>query len=352
MSKFREIRRWRSILTVVLAGLLTFGGVLFVAGLLRTERPPHMKPVVVASGEWAPFVGPDLPEGGPIAEVMQEVLATAGFNPQVTFLSWAEVERRIDQGSVFGGFPLVLSKDRQSRMLYSVPIFSAEYVIFVRAGAANSPKTAEDLSQLKVGGITGYDYWAELDDVVVDMNRYDDIVDGFAALLAGEIDVFVEASAPAQHVLNDPEIPFDRTSFAVVESKEAWARSMEDLVFMVPKTKEGEKSIARINRALADFKMTRDYRLMVATFEADVPAADRVVLTSTEGELVRVFDGDSVLLAKLPAGAKARVIEWPKALTNPKKQGQAVPRVKVKFESGPMAGRIAWVFANELEMLS
>lgn len=283
-----------------------------------------------------------------MVQVMREVLASAGYEAQVDFMTWAQVDQRTESGAVFGGFPLVLSESRDERMLHSDPLFSAEYVLFTRAHDPQAPRAATDLAGLRVGGVTGYDYWAELDDAANELIRFDSTADGFDALLNGDIDVFAEGLLPAQIVLADPVLAFDESYFEVVASEQSWARSLEDLRFMMPRTSEAERALERINAALAEFQASSEYAELVETLEIETHQRDQVVINS-ETNPVELYLDDRLVIGRTPNGTTGTVQEWPSGYREQNANPELL--VRVKLDSGPFAGRIVWVNAAEVEIV-
>lgn len=346
MGERRFKRRWRSWLAAGLVGVLTFTGFVVIALVIRGDRPPQIRPVAVASGEWAPFVGSDLPNGGPVAEIMGDVLQQAGYEPQLTFSSWSAVDQRTAEGSVFGGFPLVGSAERSARMILSEPLLSFDYVLFVRADDTVKPTSAEELRGLRVGGIAGYDYWRELEDAATEIVRFDTTVDGFEALQRGDIDVFAEGEASGYVALESPDLALDAAQFEVLPGDDAWVRSTQHLYFMMPRSSDAERALERIDESIALVKRSPDYRRLLIELQPHSRVSDRVVLRGTA--LVPLSDADGDVVARTPPGVIATVLEWPENLGADGTDGALV---RVKLGDGPHAGRILWVPASNLEVV-
>jgi len=331
--------------------VLVFTGLLVIAFAIRGDRPAQVRPVAVLSGEWEPFVGSDLDGGGPVASIMEDVLQDAGFDPQLSFESWAAVDRRTAEGSAFGGFPLVMSEDRAERMLVSEPLLEFEYRLFVRSGTDTAPTSASELGSLRVGGVVGYDYWPELDAEVSDITRYDTIEQGFEALLSGDIEVFVEGDLPARAVLSDPSAPFDSADVTTVERADAWSHSTQQLYFMMPKSQENERALEQIDASIRAVKSTPEYREAIAALEPGVTAGERVTLRGELPGTVPLADERGKVVAHTPSGVTARVIEWPDGLNDPG-TAEADPLVQLKLGTGPHAGRVLWARLSNIEVRS
>lgn len=300
-----------------------------------------MRPVVVLSGDWVPFSGLDLPGGGPLVEIMSEVLAAAGFEPHVSFTTWEAAEVRVVAGAAFGAFPLVRSENREQRLSFSSALMTFDYVLFVRAGDPNAPTTATDLASLRVGGIEGYDYWHELEEAAGELVRYPSTAAALLALAAGEIDVLAEGEISGLATLGSPELPVDAHDIAVVASTASWARSTESLHFVMQSTQDARAALERIDSAIAEVKKSPDYARWIARLVSE--DADRITLVNATGGLVDVHDEAGAVIGESPTGVRGVVLRWPAP-------GVAENRVKVKLANGPLAGRIVWVDLRFVEV--
>lgn len=341
----RTQRRWRSLVAALTVGILVFSGFLVIAFAVRGDRPPQVRPVAVLSGEWEPFVGSNLPNGGPVAEIMADILQQVGFNAYLDFASWGAVDQRTAEGSVFGGFPLVASANRAARMLVSEPLLSFEYILFIRSDD-DLPTSGDDLAKLRVGGIAGYDYWDELSAVAGEIQRFDTTGDGFEALARGEIDVFAESRTSGFVALRAPDLHLDAAMFIEVPSEDPWARSTQSLHFMMPKGPVSRDVLDRINTVIAEVKKTPEYRQMLRAIEPD-SSQDTVVVKDGGAGLVPLRNPEGSNAGFTLPGTNGIVLEWPEGMDG---AGKVDPeaRAMVKLLDGPNAGRIVTIAVDML----
>lgn len=327
---------------------LVFAGFLVIAFSIRGDRPPPVRPVAVLSGEWEPFVGANLPDGGPVAAVMADILQQAGFNARLAFASWGAVDQRTAEGSVFGGFPLVASADRVERMLASDPLLSFDYVLFARSGE-RLPVSGGDLAALRVGGIAGYDYWDELAAATGEIRRFDTTGEGFQALARGEIDLFAEGHTSGLVALRDPALRLDASMFIAVPSSEPWARSTQSLHFMMPKRPSSRDVLDRIDAAIAAVKETPEYRHMLRAIGPG-RGNETVVIRDAGTGLVPLRTAEGGNAGFTVPGTSGVVLEWPAGM-----DGTAVDepdaRALVKLANGPNAGRIVTIAVDMLAVV-
>lgn len=343
----RPLRTWGPVL--VLSTVVAVSALIVAFGLRASPVSPS-RPVPISSGSWAPFVGPDLPEGGPVTKLVVETLRRAGYAPEVSYTSWSLAEDRVTSGASLGVFPLVGSESRRSELLLSDPLVDFEYVLFYNR-RAGQPRvsTAADLGGLRVGGIAGYDYWDELESAVGGFVEFESTLDGFRALAAGEVDVLAEGLLSGRAVLTGPDFAGDAGDFDHVRGDNPLAHSVQGLYFMMADTAAAAAVMERFNRELARMRQSEEYQRIVADLEPST--AQEVALTPTgPSGLVELLDaaGRPVLLA--PRGTRARVLAWPEQFTG---TGGGRPQrvlVQVKVENGPARGRVLFVDARAVEL--
>ncbi|MFC3501948.1 substrate-binding periplasmic protein [Micromonospora krabiensis] len=357
----RPLRVWGPVVALI-ATVLAAAAIVAVG--VRASPISPSRPVLVSSGDWAPFVGADLPAGGPMTELVVEVLTRCGYRPEVRYASsWALTEEQLGSGASIGMFPLVGSESRRDRFLLSDRLIDFEYVLFYdRREGEPRVSSAADLSALRVGGVAGYDYWDELESAVPGMVRFDSTVQGFRALVDGRIDVLAEGLLSGQAALTDPSLAADAGDFGYLRGDDPLVHSVEGLYFMMPNTPEAATVMRQFNRVLAQMRQSEEYEEIVA--ELEPAATQEVTLTPTGASgLVELLDekGDVLLLA--PRGTRARVIRWPDAFVDT--AGGATPSraaggagtpggtagrilVPVKVTNGPAQGRALYVDARAL----
>ncbi|AVT40257.1 hypothetical protein C6W10_31680 [Plantactinospora sp. BB1] len=343
----KPLRIWGPVLALLL--VVAGAGAYVVAGLRPSPTSPA-RPVLVSSGAWAPFVGPELPEGGPVAELVVEVLNRSGYRPEIRYTSWSLAEEQVRSGATVGMFPLVGSASRRADLLLSDPLVDFEYVLFYNR-RAGQPKvsSAAELGALRVGGITGYDYWDELESAVGDFVEFPSTLEGFRALDAGRIDLLAEGLLPGRAALTDPAFAGDVGDFGHLQGDDPLVHSVEGLYFMMVDSAEAATVMREFNRVLAELRGSEEYAEIVADLN---PSAQREVTLDPVGGtgLVELLDerGNLVLLA--PQGTRARVLDWPAEFVARAGPSPGPILVEVKLTNGPAQGRVLHVDARALRL--
>jgi len=117
------------------------------------------EPLALATGDYAPFVGPQLPSAGITAAVVSAAFKTQGVEVRFAFLPWKRGYLETQAGRYAGTFPYLKTPERELAFLFSEPIFRDRFRLFVRRPEAPGLKWARktlcvplgyDVSQIAV----------------------------------------------------------------------------------------------------------------------------------------------------------------------------------------------------------
>ncbi|MDG9925239.1 MULTISPECIES: transporter substrate-binding domain-containing protein [unclassified Pseudomonas] len=115
-------------------------GLLF--GSLANAAPIRL----VTGDEYAPFAGQNLPNGGMLTELVQQVLSRAGHQTSLTWLPWKRGYQATLKGQFDATYPYLPTPERQAEYLFSAKLYETTQRLFSRAGHALEP---DDLQQLE-----------------------------------------------------------------------------------------------------------------------------------------------------------------------------------------------------------
>ena len=133
---------WRCILFLAAASLLS---------------PANAERVRLVTVEYPPYYGPDLPNDGPITEIVAEAYARVGFALEVEFMPWVRALRDAKAGRVDGVLGGWHSEERERWFLFSEPLPGNEIVLYKRKGTPPQTFTGyESLRDYKIGTVRGY----------------------------------------------------------------------------------------------------------------------------------------------------------------------------------------------------
>lgn len=307
------------------------------------------RPVLLASGTWAPFVDPSMPGGGPLAELVTLVFESNGYQPSVRHTSWSQALERTISGEMIGAFPMVASAARSADFVASDPLISFNYVLFFnRADGEPSIETAGDLAGLRVAQIDGYDYWPELEASDAEFVNYPTSFEAFEALAAGKLDLVPEGVLSGQAILLSEGFSGDRAGFDYIRGNDPIIGSSQGLHFMMPRSAASADLMAEFNDALAVIKHSEEYAAIAGGLSGALSRTEITLAGIADSDLPRLHAEDGTVVGMTPRGTRASVIEWPHEFGG---DTADVPiLIKVKLLDGPSAGRVLYVNALAVTM--
>ena len=133
---------------------ITFVALILASGYLALRLVPNSnarpaRPVKLASSEWEPFIGPNLQNDGPVAEIVTEAMQRMGYQPEISYASWELIQEQASRAEVLGAFPLILSNERQENYYASDSILEFEYVLFYNVNTIQAAEEIETVSDLQ-----------------------------------------------------------------------------------------------------------------------------------------------------------------------------------------------------------
>lgn len=174
------------------------------------DSPTANQSVRIASGEWPPFIGSNLPNYGFVGEIISQAFAQQGYQVEFHFLPWARAYAETQRGLYDATAIWMHSEEREVDFFYSLPVSQEEFVFFYPVKKPFNWTSLSELAPYKLGGVLAYSYGKELDALLesgtLTMER-----DGLAAknlekLAKGRVDIVPEEKHIGYYLINQ-EIP-------------------------------------------------------------------------------------------------------------------------------------------------
>ncbi|WP_320005990.1 substrate-binding periplasmic protein [Maridesulfovibrio sp.] len=125
------------------------------------------QPVYLASLEWPPYVGKNLPDEGSSAQIIRKAFAAMGYELKILFMPWKRTMRMVDTNhKIVGYFPEYYSQERVKRYIFSESYGCSPVSLLERKDKPISWESVDDLAALQVGFVAGYVNTPELDEAV------------------------------------------------------------------------------------------------------------------------------------------------------------------------------------------
>ncbi len=181
-------------ITNILFGIMACVCLLAPSTLLAADK------IILTNGEWAPYLGKELKNGGPTSQVVTETFKLAGIEVEYKWYgdSWKRAYHDALAGKKAQG-TLVWSKkpEREKEMYYSESLLipGQKTVFFHLKDKPFEWQTLQDLKGLKVAGRLGYAYGEEIESAVAKglfkLERADKDLINTKKLLAGRVDLIL-----------------------------------------------------------------------------------------------------------------------------------------------------------------
>lgn len=186
----------------VLGALATAGAaVVLVPGRLARARTDT---AVLATLDWPPYVGIDLPQQGWVAETVRAALALQGMGCELRFLPWTRGLREARDGVLHGVMPVYPSDRRRQEFLLTRPLPAGAIRLYVRVEdlPALSGLSHRQLSERPLGVVRDYVNPDVIDDGDIPWKRDEAGTDllNLRKLAYGRVDLAVADELVARHL--------------------------------------------------------------------------------------------------------------------------------------------------------
>jgi polar amino acid transport system substrate-binding protein len=118
--------------------------------------------VQLATLDWQPYVGQDLPNKGYVYQLIEKVFAEQGLSVSIQFLPFARIINLAASGQIDGYFPEYMNEDNAKTFLYSNPYPGGDVGFIRLANSQMDVKTKKNMnnftgfSNLQIGVVRGY----------------------------------------------------------------------------------------------------------------------------------------------------------------------------------------------------
>jgi polar amino acid transport system substrate-binding protein len=209
-----------------------------LAASATSSRQPESKTLRIATSEWRPYVQNDPNYFGYAYETVSAAFKAAGYHIAVQFMTWAEVQEAIKQGTIDGVFPSYKARNRH-RLAYSEPFSGGplgllhlkknRLKVTFNKMAYDPWELFRDLSNYRFGVVRYYSYLPAFDDNSA-LSKYVVLTDqqNLTQLIEGKVDIILMDKYVARYYLHnhfnsvadkvefiDPALAYKKLYFAV-----------------------------------------------------------------------------------------------------------------------------------------
>ena len=136
-----------------------FWGLMWGCGHVQAQDDhPLPQTVVLANGEWSPYLSKSLPYYGVASRIVSAAFASQGIRVKYVFLPWKRAYYMAEKGEFDGTLAWRDSPSREKLFRISAPVFMGKTVFFHARQHRYPWSTLDDLKGLRVGETLGYIY--------------------------------------------------------------------------------------------------------------------------------------------------------------------------------------------------
>lgn len=263
------------------AALLLAAACAIASSTAAALDPPAAAPIRLASLEWEPYVGPDLPDQGYVAAVIRAAFADQGVAVEIEFYPWARALHLARTGAVDGLAPEYFDAAREAEFAFSAAFPGGPLVLYRRRGEA--PEFAADpvrepdaalraLTGRRIGVVRGYLNTPAFDaaDYLLKEEAGDDATN-LRKLVYGRIDLAVIDGRVAEHLI--------RSAYPAYASRiEAMAPPLAEKPLYIAFSRRSPRmreALAVFNRGLEAMRADGRLETLHQRYLVNPPAASR-----------------------------------------------------------------------------
>jgi polar amino acid transport system substrate-binding protein len=158
--------------------------------------------LVFASTEFPPYYAQDLPQYGPISEIVTAACEHMGYTVEFRFYPWARALSLGELGTVDGLSGIWISKERERSFLFSNPLPGNTIILMKRAGSGPSRFTSlESLGSLRIGTVRGYVNPAGFDEAALNVEAVTEDLQNLKKLQAHRLDLVLIDREVGRHLI-------------------------------------------------------------------------------------------------------------------------------------------------------
>ncbi len=165
-------------------------GVLLWASLSHADD----NKIVVANGEWFPYISQELKHYGVFSHIITEAFALEGVTVEFKWVPWKRALEKTYAGVYDATSSWIWTEERAKYLEFSDIIMESKKVFFHLKETSFDWETIEDLKGLRIGGVIGYTYGTEFDKAAesgrINVEFVAKDIQNFDKLLKDRIDIY------------------------------------------------------------------------------------------------------------------------------------------------------------------
>jgi len=182
--------------------MVAFVSLLLLAGVGRPAFGGQT--VRLATLNWAPYIGKELPAEGYAAELIRTAFERSGYQVQYFYMPWTRAIETVLEGSYDGLCPIYYTEEREQEYSLSAEFPAGPLVFFKRVGTQIEYNRLADLKSYKIAVVRGYANTKEFDEAEYLRKSFtNNDQTGYRRLLFGTVELWLADKFVAQYTMSN-----------------------------------------------------------------------------------------------------------------------------------------------------
>jgi len=164
--------------------------------------------ITLAAINYPPFYSEQLPNNGPVIEIVRQAYSSQGYQLKVVFIPWIRAMLWSKEGQIDGIIGAWYSAERNEHFLYSRPIYPNKMRFYKRRNHPIQYQNYQDLKQqgLLLGSVLGYNHPEGIEESGIEILYVTQDTQPFKLLSKGRVDLIVVDQDYARYILKQPDL--------------------------------------------------------------------------------------------------------------------------------------------------
>lgn len=238
--------------------------VIIALTLISVSGTAYSNTIHLATVDWPPIYGKDLPENGYFAALTREAFKRAGYELKIDFVPWKRAVEMASRGKYDGILGAYYSDERTRSFYYTDALVRNEEVFVQNKGKGIAYSELNDLKAYKIGGLRGSAQIKELQEKGFKVEETTDDLMSLKKLNAGRIDLMIVGKSFLYYSLqNQEDMKKYKGTFEILDPP---YKSYELFCPITKKRADGENVVKKFNNALQEMKDDGTYDMILERF--------------------------------------------------------------------------------------
>jgi polar amino acid transport system substrate-binding protein len=211
--------------------------------------------ISLSAAEYPPYYSKDLPNYGPVTELIVRAFNKSGYEVNIHFYPWLRGELLAQNGTHDGMIPPWHSKEREAAFVFSEPLFQNELYFYKQKNTHITFNHLQDLKKYRIGSVKGYANPAKLTNAGI---KFEDVLldrQNLLKLSIGRLDLALIDVKVAEFLIKT-DTTIDPTT---IERMEPMIESKMQFLTISKKTENYQKKLTDFNEGLKQLRSSGEY---------------------------------------------------------------------------------------------